>query len=99
MFHHIHLYASLSCHALHRGFCERRKIKFLGDGFRSLFHIFGGLHGEEYGFFSVSKLAENSVVRYIRNQENHHGKRTFKQELLTLLEKHEIKYDERYLWD
>jgi putative transposase len=54
---------------------------------------------EGYGAFSVSKSAENMVMRYIRNQENRHAKRTFKQELLTLLEKHEIKYDERHLWD
>ena len=54
---------------------------------------------EGYGAFSVSKSAENSVMHYIRNQENHHAKRTFKQELLTLLKKHEIKYDERFLWN
>jgi hypothetical protein len=46
----------------------------------------------------VSKLEEKKVVAYIGNQEKHHGKRTFKQELITLLKKHEIKYDERYLW-
>ena len=54
---------------------------------------------EGYGAFSVSKSEEGKVVRYISNQENHHRKRTFKEELIELLEKHEIPYDSRYIWD
>jgi REP element-mobilizing transposase RayT len=52
-----------------------------------------------YGAFSVSKSAETSVIRYIRNQQHHHGKRSFKKEFLEFLDKYEIEYDERYLWD
>jgi len=54
---------------------------------------------EGYGAFSVSKSDEKRVSKYVQNQENHHRKRTFKEEFLLLLEKHEIEYDERYLWD
>lgn len=54
---------------------------------------------EGCGAFSVSKSEESRVSKYVRNQESHHRKRTFKEEFLTLLEKHEIEYDERYLWD
>lgn len=52
-----------------------------------------------YGAFSVSKSTENRVIQYIRNQESHHARHSFTDELLTLLRKHEINYDERYLWD
>jgi putative transposase len=54
---------------------------------------------EGYGAFSVSKSEEAKVVRYISNQEHHHRKRTFKEELIELLQKHEIPYDNRYIWD
>ena len=53
---------------------------------------------EGYGAFSVSKSDERRVIQYIRNQQIHHEKRTFKQELVALLKKHEIEYDERLLW-
>jgi len=39
------------------------------------------------------------VIRHISNQEDHHRKRTFKEELIGLLEKHNIEYDKRYIWD
>ena len=54
---------------------------------------------EGYGAFSVSKSAETNVTRYIRNQQHHHRKRSFKEEFLKFLDKYEIEYDERYLWD
>ena len=54
---------------------------------------------EGYGAFSVSKSEEERVMRYIANQESHHRKRTFKEELVALLDKHGIEYDKRYLWD
>lgn len=52
-----------------------------------------------YGAFSVSKSNVHSVVTYIQNQEQHHQKIGFKEEYLYLLDKHEIEYDERYVWD
>ncbi len=52
-----------------------------------------------YGAFSVSKSGEQGVIKYIRNQREHHRRNDFKQEFLILLQKHEIEYDERYLWD
>lgn len=54
---------------------------------------------EKYGAFSVSKSSEEKLFQYIANQQEHHRQRTFKDEFLALLEKHEIDYDERYLWD
>ena len=43
-----------------------------------------------YAAFTVSKSQSPSVRKYIRNQEQHHRKKSFKEELLALLEKHEI---------
>lgn len=51
-----------------------------------------------YGAFSVSRSRVPEVVQYIRNQEEHHKLRDFKAEFLELLRKHEVEYDERYIW-
>lgn len=52
-----------------------------------------------YGAFSVSHSHLGIVEEYIINQEDHHRKYTYKEELKALLKKHEIAFDERYLWD
>jgi putative transposase len=51
-----------------------------------------------YGAFGVSKSNTASVVKYIKNQEQHHRKMTFEQEFVALLEKHGIEYDSRYVF-
>ena len=53
---------------------------------------------EGYGAFSVSESAKEDVQEYIRNQEEHHKKRSFQEEFIVLLKRHNITYDERYLW-
>ncbi len=52
-----------------------------------------------YAAFSVSKSNEAEVIAYVNNQREKHKSLTFKSELVTLLDKHEITYDEKYLWD
>jgi REP element-mobilizing transposase RayT len=52
-----------------------------------------------YAAFSVSKSQIGEVEDYIRNQREHHRVKTFQQEYREFLDKHEIDYDERYLWD
>jgi REP element-mobilizing transposase RayT len=54
---------------------------------------------EGYAAFTVSKSQVDIVREYIQNQEEHHRKKTFKQELVSLLKKNDIEYDEKYLWD
>ncbi len=51
-----------------------------------------------YGVFSVSKSNILEVVDYIRGQRDHHRTRTFQEEYLAFLKRHEIQYDERYVW-
>jgi putative transposase len=52
-----------------------------------------------YAAFSVSVSNLQRVERYIANQESHHRRMSFQDELRLLLEKHKIEWDERYLWD
>jgi REP element-mobilizing transposase RayT len=52
-----------------------------------------------YSAFSVSKSNIGQVQKYIANQEEHHRKLSFQDELLALLRKHGVEFDERYLWD
>ena len=54
---------------------------------------------EGYGAFSYSKSSVDSVVKYILNQEEHHKNKKFKEEYLGLLEKFEIEYDQKYLFE
>ena len=52
-----------------------------------------------YGAFSVSQSDVDRVEEYIKRQEEHHKRFDFKTEFRTLLERYEIEYDERYVWD
>lgn len=54
---------------------------------------------EGYGAFSHSRSQLNQVIGYIRNQPEHHHKKSFKEEYLELLSKFAVEYDERYLFE
>jgi len=49
--------------------------------------------------FSVSQSNVESVKQYIAAQEEHHRKVGFQEELRALLRKHELQWDEEYVWD
>ena len=51
-----------------------------------------------YAAFSVSHSNENEVKRYIENQDDHHRKMTFQDELRALCRRHGIEFDERFVW-
>ena len=53
---------------------------------------------EGYGAFTVSASNVGGVRAYVRDQERHHQKRSFQDEYREFLSKHEIEFDERYLW-
>jgi REP element-mobilizing transposase RayT len=53
---------------------------------------------EGYGAFSIGISDVPRTKNYIANQEEHHRRRTFKEEFLAFLTKHGIEYDERYIW-
>jgi len=52
-----------------------------------------------YAAFTVSESQVARLRRYIRTQEEHHRKADFREELTALLDRHQIQYDERHLWD
>ncbi|MCH6232350.1 IS200/IS605 family transposase [Cognataquiflexum rubidum] len=54
---------------------------------------------EGYGAFSYSHSQLDNVYQYILNQEEHHRKTSFKQEYISFLNKFEIEYEEKYLFD
>ncbi len=52
-----------------------------------------------YGAFSYSQSNVDAVYKYIQNQVEHHKNQTFKSEYLEMLNKFEIEYDEKYLFE
>ncbi len=52
-----------------------------------------------YAAFSVSESQYERVRDYILNQEEHHRKKSFQEEFIELLEKHNIAYDLRYVFE
>ncbi len=54
---------------------------------------------EGYGAFSYSRSQVPRLIKYIENQEEHHRKKTFKQEYVNILEELEIPYDLKYVFN
>jgi putative transposase len=54
---------------------------------------------EGYGAFSYSHSHIENVYQYILNQEEHHKKKTFKDEYIDFLTKFNVDHDEKYLFD
>jgi putative transposase len=52
-----------------------------------------------YADFSVSRSKLDRVRNYIADQETHHRKMDFQDELRSLLRKHDVEWDERFVWD
>jgi len=52
-----------------------------------------------YADFSVSVSNVEKVRRYIDRQQEHHHGVSFQDELRLLLRKHQMEWDERYVWD
>ena len=52
-----------------------------------------------FGAFTVSRSMKDRVAAYIKNQMEHHAQESFETEYRTLLAKHEVEYDDRYVFD
>ena len=52
-----------------------------------------------YGAFAVSESNVETVRAYIANQREHHRTKTFQEEYRAFLERHNVTFDERYVWD
>ena len=53
---------------------------------------------EGYGAFSYGHSQLDTVIRYIQNQEQHHRRRSFKDEYLAWLKKFEVPFEEKYIF-
>ena len=95
---HIHLLVSLSKNfALSHVVGELKKssskwIKTKGKNFRDFRWQDG------YGAFSIGESNVEALKKYIARQKEHHRVRTYESEMLSLLKKYGVKYDEEYLW-
>ena len=54
---------------------------------------------EGYGAFSYAHSQIETVYNYILNQEEHHKKKTFREEYTDFLNKFEVTYNEKYLFE
>lgn len=62
--------------------------------------IFGKFNWQDvFGAFTYSKSHIDRVVKYVLNQPEHHNKQSFKDEYLLLLEKFDVDYDPKYLFE
>ncbi len=96
---HIHLLASFPAHPSVGDFLRVIKTnssKWVHETFAD-HRDFAWQNG--YGAFSVSRSNDDAVRQYISNQAEHHRRTTFQEEFREFLRRHEIPYDERYIWD
>lgn len=54
---------------------------------------------EGYGAFSYSHSQINDVIHYVNEQAKHHQRASFKEEYLRLLERFDVEYDPKYLFE
>lgn len=52
-----------------------------------------------FGAFSYSPWDKDKIFHYVENQEKHHAKQNFKDEYLETLRKHEVEFDEQYIFE
>ena len=63
-------------------------------------HVIGKFSWQDgFGAFTYSKSHIDNVVKYILNQPEHHKKKSFREEYLQFLDKFEVDYDPKYLFE
>ena len=59
-----------------------------------------GFHWQDgYGAFTVGMSQVPALRRYFARQKEHHRTQGFREELLTLLKRYQVEFDEQFLWD
>ena len=94
---HVHVLVSLPA-----TFSVATALQLLkGNSSKWMHETFPKLHSLEwqqgYGAFSIGVSAVDATVAYIRNQAEHHRKRSVRDEFVTMLQRHGLDYDERML--
>ncbi len=88
-----HLHPSVALAAL------VKDIKVSSSVFIKNNRLFPGFTGWQVGYsaFTYSIEAKDNLIRYVKNQEEHHKAKTYREELIELFLEHEIEFDEKYL--
>jgi REP element-mobilizing transposase RayT len=92
---HVHILASLN--ARHRLADFLREVKKASSVWSAENHERSFAWQEGYAAFSVSPTQRDVLRRYIANQEEHHRKVSFVDEIKRLLERNGVNYDPKYL--
>jgi len=76
-----------------------KDIKLATSEYIEFEFLFPGFSGwqDGYGAFTYSINAKDNLIEYVKNQEEHHRQKTFKDEYIQILKDHEIEFDEKYL--
>lgn len=96
---HIHIFTGFNPSVLIAGFVKENKVES-----NEFINARGWVKQkfswqEGYGVFSHSHSHIDRVIKYIHHQEQHHRRATFREEYLELLDKFQVSYNEKYLFD
>ncbi len=94
---HIHILTHLHPSVSLAGLIKDIKLassKYIKE--KNLFPDFTGWQNG-YGAFTYSIDRKDILINYIKNQEEHHRRKTYKEEYIELLKEHGVAYDEKYL--
>lgn len=77
-----------------------KDIKLSTSSFIKRSGIFESFEGWQDGFgsFTYSKSALPNLINYVKQQKEHHRKKTFREEFIELLREHGVEFDDRYLF-
>ena len=88
-----HIHPALSLSSLVKDI-KMASSEYIKDN--KLFNNFRGWQ-EGYGAFTYSMKEKDRLIEYIKNQEEHQKRKTFKEEYIKILLEHEVEFDEKYL--
>jgi putative transposase len=77
-----------------------KDIKLASSAFIKEKNLFKNFIGWQVGYsaFTYSIKEKNNLIAYVKNQEEHHKKISYKDEYIKLLNEHEVEFDEKYLF-
>ena len=76
-----------------------KDLKLSSSKFIKENNLFPGFEGwqEGYGAFTYSIREKETLIQYIKNQEEHHRKKSFREEYIQMLEENDVEFEERYV--
>jgi REP element-mobilizing transposase RayT len=76
-----------------------KDIKLASSAYIKDAGLFGNFNGwqDGYGAFTYNFKEKDKLIEYIKQQEQHHAKKTFREEFIDLLNEHGIAFEERFL--